>query len=592
MPNPDSIKAENYKAAGFYVIDATAENFFEEVFGVVSPTTVAEAVAEKFPAVKKLIANRESATWLKTAFAPVLLEMDDARAERGLLKSFISGSEPDWLYIVHDAHARTTRSQLIVDRVGSLMHANAIGTAVLHVIGPSGSGKTTEIMVAISQLVAQFPRVYEFNQGSGIDPDLLLNVICNVTEKSVFVFYNSYEYYYAINYVLEKASSRQVPFSLFILEDRVSDYKSNRHQLRHSAGAEVLELPNLSKEDAIALVKKMSDLGLRYEGFSDLSETKRVEVLINKEKGFGGDLLSALFSITSNQSFEDKIYAEFFSARSRDAKAVLEMVAIITSRGLPAPIEYLAGMLGVSVVAILKCLDSELAGVLFIDAKSNQLRCRHRVVADYYFNSCIVGHGSRSVILDVLVFLSRQFTVQDIRYHPLPYRIYKELISFEFLCGSYFSDQTKYADAEYIYHESQKLFGSDGIFWLQFGRFYRKTDRLREAIDCYRTGLSIYESFQAKHALGQSLLELYIEEGCLDGGLYVEGIKYLDAERVARGDKDPYPTCTLIEVLYKVIEVNPANVDAESRLKSNIAFAMKNFANDEYAKRLISKRFK
>jgi hypothetical protein len=32
MPNPDPIKRENYTEAGYYVIDATAEEFFSAVF--------------------------------------------------------------------------------------------------------------------------------------------------------------------------------------------------------------------------------------------------------------------------------------------------------------------------------------------------------------------------------------------------------------------------------------------------------------------------------------------------------------------------------------------------------------------------------
>ena len=194
------------------------------------------------------------------------------------------------------------------------------------------------------------------------------------------------------------------------------------------------------------------------------------------------------------------------------------------------------------------------------------------------------------LITGVLDFLSRQFSVADIRHHPLPYRIYKELISFEFLYERYFPAKTRKKDAEKIYHEAQLLFGKDGIFWLQFGRYYRKVNDLDGAIDCFRTGLDYFDSYQTRHSLGVALIEKYIEDGCALPEAYKDGVEILDAERLRRGSGDPYPTTALVDLLSKVIKANPRLSDARLRIKDNLNYGIKYFSTDPYFREQL-KRF-
>jgi tetratricopeptide (TPR) repeat protein len=232
-----------------------------------------------------------------------------------------------------------------------------------------------------------------------------------------------------------------------------------------------------------------------------------------------------------------------------------------------------------------------LAGVLVYSAKHGHLRCRHRIVADYYFNQCISKHGSSELILNILRFLSRQFTVADIRNHPLPYRIYKEIVSFEFLYERYFADGSRLNSTEAVYHESQSMFGTDGIFWLHFGRFYRKTGRLDEAIECFRTGLSYFESYQTRHQLGVALLERYMEHGSSNREDYEEGIETLERERATRGTSDAFPVGTMIDNLRKIIRLDPRNEDAAIRLRECLNFAMRHFKDDPFIRDQVAAHF-
>lgn len=582
MPDPDEIKADNYRSSGYYVIDATAEEFFEVIYKAIAPRSIGDIVIDNVPIVRAAANRQKAMTWFKGSFSHALSQIDDAAQEKGLLRRFIMGSEPEWFYIVNEAHAEISRVGALTELIGKTLQSRPHGIGVLHVNGPSGSGKTTAIRSAIKNLSRTYKFVYEFDEGSDIDTDLLREVIGNFKDKSIFVFYSAAEYYYAVNIISDRLQDSQIPYCLFVLEDRSNEYKKNRRQLSSSLTQMSFELGDLSLEDAVLIAKKIETSGLVFENFSGLSLDRRARIIYDKEKGFGGDLLSALFSLTTNENFEDKIYREYQSIKSPLAVDILNCVAIVNSLGFNVPVDYISGFLDARVQDVAKCLGEDLAGILITPQRSSVIKCRHRIIANYYFDKCIAGRGRVDLIVGVLRFISRKFSIDDIKFHPLAYRIYKELISFEFLYERYFSLEDRRTASESTYHECQRFFGRDGIFWLHFGRFYRKTGLLDEAIECFRTGLEFYGSFQTRHMLGSTLLAKYVDDGCNDKSLYEEGVELLERERALRGSTDPYPTAGLADGLMKVIEQESTNKDAIYRLKNCINDGLRHFKDDEY----------
>lgn len=592
MPNPDEIKAANYTAAGYRVLDCTAEEFFTELFGAVSPKTMAEIVLNSTPSIKKAVADVKAMTWFRTTFRTPIAEMDEAKSKTGILRHFITGSDPDWFFIVNDAHATTSVIKTITTRVLAQMQSSATGVGVLHVTGPSGSGKTTAIRAAVRELVRTYPYIYEFDSNREIDTDLLKRMIEGFKEKTIFVFYSSAEYYFAINFIADRLQDHRKPYTLFVLEDRTSAHKKSYRQIADPSRSEYFEFPELNLADAELIAEKIQSSGLVIPKFSDFDLAKRARIIVDKERGYSGDLLSALFSLTSHENFEQKIFEEYYSVPEGLPRRILDVVSILSAQDFAVPIDYIAGFLSERMEDISKCLSSELAGVLIAHPRAGAVKCRHRIIAQYYFDNCIAHSGRVETIVGILEFLSRKFTVDDIRLHPLSYRIYKEIISFEFLYESFFPKNSRRADAEKTYHEAQRFFGQDGVFWLHFGRYYRKMKRWDEAIDCFRTGLNFYDSFQTRHSLGTALLEKYISNGCEDKALYNEGVQYLETERASRGTQDPYPTTTLLALLIRIIEVAPDDADARALLKDCVNFGIKYFNDDEFFRQQFSKYMK
>ncbi|NIA54858.1 hypothetical protein HAV22_14565 [Massilia sp. TW-1] len=592
MPDPDPIKMDNYIAAGYTVIDATAKEFFELVYANVKPKTIGEHLAEKVPTSSRFLRSQQSMIWFKEAFNPVVDELAKAKAEKGIFKHFITGTHPRWFFIEHEAHAETPKIRNLTYHISAMMKEGKDGYGILNVIGPSGSGKTTGIRAALRNLVNNYPYIYEYDSENGLNVDYLIRITRNFTEKAIIVFYNAASFYYSINALAAAMDEGDIenPFLLFILEERTNVYRKNRHHLADSAEkAQEFEFGKVSIGDAKAIAQRLQAHGLVFEGFSELSLDKQAGRILDSERGYRGDLLSTLFSLTTHENFENKLFKEYHSIGDEQARSVLDVVAIMNTLGFSVPINYLSGFLDMDQKLVTQYLNSDLSDLAVPLPPRQHVACRHRVVADFYFKSCIAHGGRLDAVIGILEFLSRQFEIEDIRFHPLAYEMYKNIISFTFLYGKFFPYETRVADTEATYHEAQRFYGRDGIFWLQFGLYYKEVGQLDNAIDCFRTGISHFDSFQTQHSLGSTLLEKYIIEGVQDHSLYDEGLKILEQERVRRGPIDPYPTTTLCRQLGKIIQLDPNNTAAVKAFKTSLNYGLEHFRDDEkFAKILRS----
>jgi hypothetical protein len=582
MPSPDEIKKDNYIAAGYKVIDCTAEEFFNVVYATVPPRTIADIIAETVPTAHKRNLNHKAMVWFKEAFNPVNAEIEKARKSGGILRHFISGYHPNWLYIVNQAHADTPKIRALTAKISASMSAESEGYGILHVTGPSGSGKTTALRAALLNLVEVYPYIYEYDSENGVDIEFLYQIIHGFTQKAIIVFYSAAALYYTVNALAERLNEEKRSYVLFLLEERTHTYRKNRHHLSECSDfAEEFPLGKVTFEEAKAIAEKIKWHGLEYEDFSEYPIDKQARIILDSERGYHGDLLATLFSLTYHQNFEDKIYKEYHEIENLEAQKLLDHTAIINSFGFGTPIGYLSGFMHCDQKQILSYLNTDLRDLVITLLPSHHIVCRHRVIADFYFKNCISKKGDVDTIVNMLDYLSRQFTISDIRLHPLAYEIYKNLISFNFLYEQYFPAATRRNDTERTYHAAQKFFTKDGVFWLQFGRFYRKIGELDNAIDCYRAGLSYYDSFQTRHALGTVLLEKYIEQGCAEKELYDEGLKWLENERIRRGALDPYPTTTLCNLIFKIHKQQPENKEIYGQLTWYMNYGVKNFKEDD-----------
>lgn len=590
-PNPDPVKLDNLEAAGFEVIDCTGEDFFNALYARQEPCSIGEIAIRSIPTAQKKIRDIKAHTWFKETFSGIPILLENAKEETGIVRHYMMGDEPEWYYIANDVPARTHRDIDLTAAVGALLQSSQTGVRVLHIVGPSGSGKTTSIKNALRDLTANYPYCYEFCGINGIEPDALKSVVSAFTSKSVIVFYSAYEFYFAIKHVRDSLDNEYQPLCVFLLEDRSHDFQKNKH---HLFGGKVPTDPfmmsNINLEDAISIASKIEDAGIRIPDFSELSITRRASILSGKERGYDGDLLSAMFSLTQHENFETKLHQDYVTTKGA-ARDALNLAALYHSLGHIVPLEYISTPLSVSPSKLLELLDKDLNGILVI-SRDGRVRCRHRRVAEHYVKNYVFGNKSEDEIIAVLEFLSTQFSVEDIGLHPLPYRIYKDIINHKFLHSRYFESSVATEKTHAVYNVVQHFFASDGLFWLQFGRFFRHIGDIDSAISCFRSGLNLYESYQAEHSLGVALIDKFVEDECQDVDLYEEGFALLEKQVTKRGRTDPYPATGIVSSLLKIRSASKNVPLASERLQKYINFGVKYFPGETFFTDAMKKALK
>ena len=188
MPDPDPIKMDNYIAAGYHVIDSTAQEFLQLIYANVEPRSIGEIIAETVPTAGRLVRNQKAMTWFKEAFNPVISEIEKAKAEKGILRHFITGAYPRWFYIQNEAHATTPKIVSLTRQIATMMTEGKDEYGILHVIGPSGSGKTTGIRASLRNLTSIYPYVYEYDSDNGLDIDHLHRIIQGFPKRQLSSF--------------------------------------------------------------------------------------------------------------------------------------------------------------------------------------------------------------------------------------------------------------------------------------------------------------------------------------------------------------------------------------------------------------------
>ena len=91
------------------------------------------------------------------------------------------------------------------------------------------------------------------------------------------------------------------------------------------------------------------------------------------------------------------------------------------------------------------------------------------------------------------------------------------------------------------------------FFWLQYGRFLDRQNKYEDAVICFRTGLSLYETPHILHSLGHVLLKKYIHDRLVDDSEMQEGLNILFSHLNLYGRIDAYFATTLLDMISQII---------------------------------------
>lgn len=551
------VEIMGYRKRGLIPLKATAEEFFTYLSLYLTQMTDADFLKSIAPHLQIEPKDSHAIAWFNQSFNHVPTVVKKAKLAQGIHSRFYTGDFPDWFYIVNSVHAEFDYQHTLIDKINKYL-AESSGSSVylVTVTGPVASGKTTlcrSVLYSISQTI---DAVYDYDSLEGVDIEHLWDTVKNVKGPIVLYLDKSSEHFYAINEISKRFINNKHDAKLVILiEEREVLYQKNKHHLFAipETSSYNLKVPPLTVSNANKLVTAIRSVGLDTGKLKGKSTGAAAKIICDTERGFRGDLLATLCEVTGNKSFKEQLDDEFTEITSIESKNIFKLITIVSAARLTTPISYISEILGLSVSTIVDLVNTELDGKIYVHTGAFNISSRHPIIAEYHIQHIMNYDQKEDMIVKLMQCVSNKYTVKEIKNHPLPYRIYKAVLHHYFLRDYVFSKDI--SRIESVYSKCQSMFVNDGIFWLQYGRYLYLEERYKESEHCFRKGLSIYDSFQIRHALGQVLFKLYIETNCRDKSLLDEGISLLTAEIASRGNNDPYPYTTLGHGIMDVLQV-------------------------------------
>lgn len=587
-----SLERKSYLKRGIVPIKANADEFFRYLFSLYTPLTKHKFIKKKAPFLSENTDDKSLAWFTKNMdLVPDKLEL--ASRKKGPFSLFYNGDMPSWFYIVNNVPTNFKNVKSLVEQIIQFESSDE-RAKIFTVLGPLGSGKTTISMLAMASLAKTHSNIYEYSGLDGINIEATWNVVKDLKGLVVIFIDSSSSYYYAINEIVERVMERSTSCKLcFILEERTIYFERNKRHFNKVAKDVFshIKVENIDKNDAGSLYDKTMDLGIKFEKLEDLSKEQSIEKIVSFDNGYNGDLLATLYDLSSRKSYIEQLTEEYEEINSLEAKSVFENISLVTASRLAIPVNYLCEVHSFSVEALLSLIQEHLKDKVHYQGVSMTVTSRHHSIAEFHISNNFDKKDLKDTIIQLMRCLSTKFSVEDIKKHPISYKIYSKVMSYHYLTETLFKGKRLYPYIHEIYSECQKYFSDDGVFWLQYGRFLERDKKVDEALHCFRKGLGLYDSFQIRHALGQLLLKKYRLDKHPDDNEFDEGVKLLKAEIDSRGYSDAYPYTALGDELIKIHNKNRNADECASILKETINKGLKYHRDDKFFSKMVGRYF-
>lgn len=431
----EDYERELYEERGIIPIQSDIKSFVDYVTENIRPLSQKAFLKKRLPHLHMPEGNLAPFAWFSKSFGSVPEMLDNATQTHCLRGLFYSGDPVSWAYIVHNAPADLSFVDSIYESITEAI-GSSVPACVINVTGPICSGKTTATMMALKRISITNKSVYAFSSENGIDIEFFWRAIKDLKGDFVFYFDNGYEHFYAIDELIKR--SVDLPGRrkfVFVVESRSAKFEYHQRHFK-SIPPELIsniELKSLKKDDAEKIINKLDILGVIYPKFKDKTIAQRISMILDKQKGYGGDLFAALYDLSHSSSYEVQIRDEYKEVSTDTARKIFNVLLIATSIRINFPLAYLSEICEESVNSILNIFSTELRGKTKKSDTTNSISTQHHSISNFIVKNVIEKNSLYSSIDRILSVVSKKFKVEDIKYHPLPFRIYRELISYKFL---------------------------------------------------------------------------------------------------------------------------------------------------------------
>ena len=572
----DPLKKGLYIKKGIIPLECTAKEFCEVLNSSLTVLSPSKFLKRKYPHIS-ISGNTEAVEYFNRNFDHVPTRIAQSSKERRINTKFFCGDEPAWYYIANGINAHFDYYEELISHCKSSLISDSTVSSLI-VVGSVASGKTSVCKTILCELAKANSAIYEYASVDGIDVESCWKVLQNVVGNVVLYFSHCHEQFYAINELASRfKTTRTQSKLLIIIEERTYKWYKNKFHIQDILDLPniVFDIPRISPKNASTLVNKLIQVGSPIA--SDIGRDAIAKQICDLESGFRGDLLATLYVLVTGNSFSSFVEQDYADISSEDAQNIFKVVTLVSSADRFVPITYLSEILNISPVLVFNLLTLELKGKVFFNTNMNAVSSRHSSLALEFVKQWKNSEEKTSLIIKLFDCISSKFTIGNFKSHPASFRIYKELINFDFLKETLSIDLLLIGE---IFHHCQQHFSKDGQYWLQYGIYHSKQKRYSDAVACFKNGLSAYDLFMLRHSLGVAYLDLYCSEGCVNVEYFDEGCSILRSEILSRGDRDSYPYNALIHRLTSVYSRTKSD-DLQDEIKKLINEGMRYFREDE-----------
>jgi hypothetical protein len=567
-PAVSAIRRRQLQDQGYVVVEAMAQEFFEELHEIVfhSVPSRMDLLKNRYPHQIEMITSGVLKTQaeLLRFFEPLGAKHLAPKTRIPKRELFFEGVEPTWEDIASGIDAKREVTQSFIEQISK----DETGIKCFVLVGHAGSGKSTLLRRIAFELANAGKSVYFCKAERTIDKNPVIDFLDALGERHVYLFLDdAIIQFNAVDEIL--IALKQETNVTFVLADRPHVVYSRIRRLRASKPV-LLEMPYLDRPDCERIIQKLTQFGM----LGDLQAKplhQQLQQFLGRSKK---QLLVAMKEATAGRGFDVILDNEFRSLSSENARVAYTISCLAYMHGAPVHRRHLLASMGGNDLEKATTLSHELKEVIVPWNDREELLCpRHRLIAHQVATET-APPGVRAVaVLSFLGQISGDVTPYNISRRTPEYIAYRGIVNFDNMFDLFGED---YEMISGIYSELRDYYSQDFLFYLQFGRAEVHFDHFAVAENYLKQSLAIREdgNFQARH----NLAVLYLKRARYDDNLATadaDARRGEDALRdliAVRGDIDAYPYAALVAHKYRYLAAHgSANLNQDMEGLVNIA---------------------
>ena len=384
-------------------------------------------------------------------------------------QEYLLGAEPTWDDVNSGRIANRTCFDELWEQI-SAIRQKPDGSKFLLVTGTAGTGKTSALMMTATQLQADGLRVAWLDQDSTFSPRGFRAAVSRKPQVDAIFINDADMYGRTFSRLVSDALSANKRL-IIVAEVRNSKLEDivDPGELRQTQCVEY-RIPVLTDGD-ISAVLDVLDREQRLGLLRDKTRAERQAVFRSLA---GRQMLVAMHMATHGKDHRTKAIEELRQL-SRARQYIYGLVCVATARRLTLTKDDIAIAAGSGDPGWLQELDQLVRSKLLHQRRRNGLRARHRVIAQFVYNSLEEG-GELAEVIRGLVMIGASKTSANTPRSSLYYRLLQIFLNHNLLINSIGLEKSRE-----IYSEFQSGLGWNHHYWLHRGAIELESGNLELA---------------------------------------------------------------------------------------------------------------